>query len=373
MTGPVAEPGAPEPGVPRQGVPRPGTPGPVPAGLAADELAAAELAAGPVVGDRAARWARFAVARRLAGRLGTGLLTVLLASIVVFAAVEVLPRDPARTALGNESTAAQRAAFRQEFGLDDPPLTRYARWAGGILRGDFGASIISRRPIADELWPRLGRTAALAGVAVLISLVIGIPLAVRAARRPGGVFDTTANFLSVGLSAVPEFVLGLVLVYLLAVWLGLLPVLSNRVDRGQQSGLVLPALTLGLAAVSYVFRFARVGVIEIAGAPYVRAARLRGFSERRLTWRHVLPVASSAVVNVVALNAIYLLGGVIVVENLFAYPGLGTLLIGGVRDNDLPMIEAVAVVTAALLVVVNFVADAAVTLLNPRLRGRGRG
>jgi peptide/nickel transport system permease protein len=302
--------------------------------------------------------------------LVTGLLTVMLASMVVFAAVEVLPRDPARTALGNESTEEQRAAFREEYGLNDPAPVRYARWAGGMLRGDFGVSVISRRPIADELWPRLGRTALLALTALLISVALGIPLAARAARRPGGAFDTVANLLSTGVSAVPEFVVGIGLVYVFASWLGLLPVLSNGVENGQWVGLILPALALGLAAVSYVFRFARVGVAETAGSPFVRSARLRGFSERRLTWRHVLPVASSAVVNVVALNAIYLLGGVIVVENLFAYPGLGTMLIGGVRDNDLPTIEAVAVVTAALLVAVNVAADALVAVLNPRTRQR---
>jgi peptide/nickel transport system permease protein len=310
--------------------------------------------------------------RGLLAKLLVGLFTVALASVVVFLAVEVLPRDPARTALGNESTPAQREAFRRAYGLDDPAIVRYGRWAGGMVRGDFGESIISHRPIADELWPRLGRTALLALLSVLISILIGIPLAVRAARRPGGILDTVANLLSTGLSSVPEFVVGLVLVYLFASTLGVLPVLSNRVDQGDWTGLVLPALTLGLAAVSYVFRFARVGVIEIAGSSYVRAARLRGVSERRLTWRHILPVASSAVVNVVALNAIYLVGGVVVVENLFAYPGLGTLLIGGVRDNDLPTIEAVAVVTAALLVVINVLADATVALLNPRLRVRSK-
>jgi peptide/nickel transport system permease protein len=308
--------------------------------------------------------------RSIAANVLAGLVTVFLASVVVFAAVEVLPRDPARTALGNESTEEQRAAFRDRYGLDDPAVERYRRWASGMLRGDFGESVVSRRPIAEEIWPRLGHTALLAVMAVLVSLVIGVPLAIRAARRPGGLFDTGANLASASVSAVPEFVVGIVLVFVFASTLGVLPVLSNRVDSGEWSGLVLPALTRGLAAVSYVFRFARVGVIEIAESAFVRSARLRGFSERRLTWRHVLPVAGTAVVNVVALNAIYLLGGVIVVENLFAYPGLGTLLIGGVRDNDLPVIEAVAVVTAALLVLVNLAADAVVTMLNPRLRHR---
>ena len=320
-------------------------------------------------GRGAHRPRRWGLAATFVRQTTTGLLTVALASVVVFMAVEVLPRDPARTALGNESTEAQRREFRELHGLDDGAPERYVRWAGGMVRGDFGESIISQRPIADELWPRLFRTAVLAVAAVAISVAIGIPLALRAARRPGGVFDTGANVSSAAVSAVPEFVVGLVLVYVFASTWGVFPVLSNRVDQGEWSGLVLPALTLGLAAVSYVFRFARVGVVEVAGSPYVRSARLRGFSERRLMWRHVLPVASSAVVNVVALNAIYLLGGVIVIENLFAYPGLGTLLIGGVEDNDLPVIEAVAVVTAALLVIVNLCADAVVALLNPRLRG----
>lgn len=308
------------------------------------------------------------IVRALLRRLLVALATVFVASILVFAAVEVLPRDPARTALGNESTIQQREAFREQYGLNDPAVNRYLRWGSGVVRGDFGESVISHRPITDELWSRLRNTATLAFLAVTISVVVGIPLAMRAAKRPGGVFDMTANMWSITVSAIPEFVLGLTLVYVFASRLNVLPVLSNNVNRGEWKGLVLPSITLGLAAVSYVFRFARLGVIESADAPFVRAARLRGVPERRVRWRHVLPVASSAVVNVVALNAIYLLGGVIVIENVFAYPGLGTLLVTGVKENDLPMIEAVAVVTAALLVAVNVIADFFVVLLNPRLR-----
>lgn len=300
------------------------------------------------------------------------LLTVFITTIVVFAAVEVLPQDPARAALGIDSTAAQRAAFRHQYGLDQPALERYFHWLGGLLHGRFGNSVISHQPIAQDLWPRLQNTATLAVIAIAISLVIGIPLAVRGAQKPGGFFDTAANFASVSASAVPEFVLGMVLSYIFASELGWLPVLSDGVDSGQLTGLVLPSVTLGLGAVSYVFRFARVGVIEISQAPHIRAAILRGTSQRRITYRHILPLATATVVNVVALNAIYLLGGVIVVENLFAYPGLGTLLLSGVSDNDLPTIEAVAVVTATLLVTINLAADMVVVLLNPRLRSGGR-
>lgn len=314
---------------------------------------------------RAGAWLEV-VARKLA----IALVTIWVASVVVFLAVEVLPQDPARVALGLESTPAQREAFREAYGLNDPPIERYGRWAGAIVTGDFGTSIISGRPISNELWPRLGYTAILAASAVAISVIVGIPLALRAAKRPGGPFDAAANLASVTVSAVPEFVVGLVLVYVFASGLGWLPVLSSGVARGDWIGLVLPAMTLGLMAVSYVFRFARVGVIEATAAPFVRAAMLRGLSPRRITWRHVLPVAGAAVVNVIALNAIYLIGGVIVVENLFSYPGLGTLLLTGVNSHDLPVIEAVAVVTAALLVTINLVADSVVLLLDPRLRGK---
>lgn len=304
----------------------------------------------------------------LTRKVALALVTIWAASVVVFLAVEVLPQDPARVALGLESTPEQRAAFREAYGLNDSPLERYGRWAAGMLTGDFGTSIISGRPIAQELWPRLGYTAVLAVTSIAISIVVGVPLALRAARRPGGRFDATANLASVSLSSVPEFVVGLLLAFLFASTLGWLPVLSSGVARGDWTGLILPAVTLGSMAVSYVYRFARVGVIAAAGAPFVRAATLRGLPPRRITWRHVLPVASAAVVNVVALNAIYLIGGVIVVENLFAYPGLGTLLLTGVNSHDLPVIEAVAVVTAGLLVAINLTADAVVAILDPRLR-----
>ncbi|MFI5953267.1 ABC transporter permease [Cryptosporangium sp. NPDC051539] len=310
--------------------------------------------------------------RVVASKVVVGVLTVWLASVVVFAAVEVLPQDPARVALGIESSEAQRAQFREEHGLNDGAAERYLRWASGIVRGDFGTSIVSGRPIADELAPRLYYTAILALAAVALSVVIGLPLAMIAARRPGGAFDTGVNMLTVSLSAVPEFVIGILLAWLFASQLGLLPLVSTSIQDGNFAALVLPTLTLGLMAVSYVYRFSRVGVIEAGQAPFIRAATLRGVSSRRVTTHHVLPVAGGAVVNVVALNAIYLLGGVVVVENVFSYPGLGTLLVTGVQTNDLPVIEAVAVATAALLVAINLAADTLDAAMNPRTRGATR-
>jgi peptide/nickel transport system permease protein len=320
-------------------------------------------------GQRPRARRRGGVARTLALKLVVGLTTIWIASGVVFAAVEVLPQDPARAALGLDSTAAQRAEFREAHGLNDPAVTRYLRWAGGMVQGDFGSSIVSGRPIAEELGPRFYYTAILALAAVALSVIVGLPLALAAARRPGGPFDATANLLTLTLHAVPEFALGIVLAWLFASKFDLLPLVSTGIEDGDFRALVLPALTLGVMGVSYVYRFSRLGVIEAGQAPFVRAAALRGVSSRRVTTHHVLPVASSAVINVVALHAIYLLGGVVVVENVFSYPGLGTLLITAVESNDLPVIEAVAVVTSALLVAINLFADALVVLLNPRTRG----
>jgi len=315
---------------------------------------------------------RGGLARTLAMKFLIGLTTIWLASTVVFAAVEILPQDPAVTALGIESSAEQRAVFREANGLNDPPVTRYLRWAGGIVQGDFGTSIVSGRPISDELGPRVYHTAILALGAVTLSVIVGLPLALIAGRRPGGPFDNTANLLSLTLHAVPEFGLGVVLAWLFASELDILPLVSTGVGDGEPLGYVLPILTLGIMGVSYVYRFSRVGVIEAGQAPFVRSAALRGVSPRRVTTHHVLPVASSAVINVVALQAIVLLSGVVVVENVFAFPGLGTLLITAVESNDLPVIEAVAVVTSALLVAINLFADSLVVLLNPRTR-RTRG
>ncbi|ARE38173.1 hypothetical protein A0W34_32425 (plasmid) [Rhodococcus sp. BH4] len=323
----------------------------------------------PTAARRPRKSRRGGLAWTFATKVMIGLLTIWLSSVVVFAAVEVLPQDPALSALGFESTPEQRAVFREANGLDDPALTRYLRWAGGIVQGDFGTSVVSGRPISEELGPRLYYTTVLALASVTLTVIIGLPLALIAGRRPGKAFDATANLITLTLHAVPEFAFGIVLAWLFASKLGILPLVSTGVENGELSAYVLPVVTLGVMGISYVYRFSRVGVIEAGQAPFIRSATLRGVSPFRVTTDHVLPVASSAVINVVALNAIFLLSGVVVVENVFSYPGLGSLLITAVESNDLPVIEAVAVVTSALLVAINLIADALVVLLNPRTRG----
>lgn len=308
-----------------------------------------------------------------ARRLLVGLATVVAVSLLVFVAVEIVPIDPAMHSLGRESTPEQRAIFRERMHLNDPPVERYLRWGSNLLRGDFGASVTSGRPVGPLLAQRLGNTAILGLSALAVSVLVGLPLAVWAARHRDSPFDLGLSIASITITSVPEFVLALVVLLLFASQLRWFPVTSTGVAEGQLSGLVLPILVLSLAAIAYVFRLARVSIIETMAAPYVRTALLNGFSPNRILWRHVLPNAGAVIINVIALNAIFLLSGVIVIENVFAYPGIGTLMVQAIQSKDLPIVEAVAVVTAAILVAVNLIADGLVLLAVPRLRTRRAG
>src|SRR5438132_138562 len=301
-------------------------------------------------------------------KVASAVATLLTVSVLIFFAVEVLPQDPALAALGHESTPEERQLFRERMHLNDPPVQRYVRWLSGLLKGDFGRSVISGRPVVLSLGGRLARTAVLTVAAISVSLVGALPFAIAAARRPGRSVDLLTSATALGVSAVPEYVIGICLLLVLAVAIHLLPVVSTGINEGQWEGYVLPVMTLALVSGSYVYRLARVSLIETLHATYVRSAVLHGFSPLRIMWRHVLPNAGIVLVNVVALNAIYLIGGVIVVENVFAYPGLGTLLVEAIITKDLPVIEGVAMITSAFIIIINLLADGLVVVLNPRLR-----
>jgi peptide/nickel transport system permease protein len=301
-------------------------------------------------------------------RMALAVLTVWIISLIVFVALNILPGDPATAALGHEATPEMRAAYRRLMNLDLPPLTRYLRWAGGMLQGDFGVSVVSRSPIASELGQRFTFTAILGLTSLVLSVLVALPLAVLAARRSERLLDVAISAVAIAISAVPEFVVAIGVVVLFVTVLRLFPVSSSGIAGGDLKALVLPVITLTLGAAAYVFRHARVSVIETMSAPYVRTAILHGFSPNRVLWLHVMPNAIVVVVNAVALNAITLLSGVIVVENVFGYPGLGQLLVQALNASDFPKVEAVAVVTAALLAAINILADGAVLLLDPRLR-----
>jgi peptide/nickel transport system permease protein len=242
-----------------------------------------------------------------------------------------------------------------------------------MVQGDFGTSVMSGRPVGPQLGQRLKYTAILGLLALAFSVVIGLPLAIWAARHRESGLDLGLSVSAISITSVPEFVLALVVLLIGASTLHLFPVTSAAIAKGKLEALVLPTVTLTLAATAYIFRLARVSIIETLAAPYVRTAILNGFSPARILWRHVLPNAGAVIINVVALNAIFLLSGVIVIENVFAYPGIGTLMVQAIEAKDLPIVEAVAVVTATLLVTINLIADAVVLLAVPRLRTRASG
>lgn len=304
-------------------------------------------------------------------RVVIAVFTVWLVSVLVFSAIQLNPTNPAIVALGRQSSEKSRLLFEHRMHLDEPPLQRYLDWISGMLHGDFGTSVINGLPIHDLILQRLHYTALLAVIAIICSTLLALPLAVIAARRVGSVTEVGLSTGAVLVSAVPDFVLALVILLIGAVIFRIFPVVSQGVVDGDYSALILPVIAVVLVAAAYVFRLARVSVVEMLSAPYVRAAELRGFSRRRVLWRHVLPNASIVVVHVVALNAIGMMGGQIIVENVFTYPGLGTLLVQSINNNDLPVIEAVAVITAAFIVTINLVADGIVRLLDPRLRQAG--
>jgi peptide/nickel transport system permease protein len=303
-------------------------------------------------------------------RIAIAALTVWLVSVLVFGAIQLNPTNPAIVALGAQSSKQARLIFEHRMHLDLPPLQRYLQWVGGMLHGDFGTSVINGLPIHDLVMQRLGYTALLAVISIIASTLLALPLAVFAARRVGSAAEVGMTTGAVAISALPDFVLALGVLLIGAVLFRAFPVASSGVVDGDYSGLVLPVITIVLGAAAYVFRLARVSVVETLAAPYVRAAALRGFSRRRVLWGHVLPNASIVVVHVVALNAISLMAGQIIVENVFSYPGLGTLLVQSINNNDLPVIEAVAVLSAGFLVAINLIADGIVQILDPRIRQR---
>lgn len=306
-------------------------------------------------------------------QLGVALLTLLVISIVTFAATNYKsPEDIARQALGREAAKVQLDAYLKEHGLDRPIYERYASWLGDFVRGDFGTSVVTDRPVREDITPRFKRTFLLSLVALAVALPVSVALGVFMARRIGRWSDFTLLIGTVILAAMPEFVVGIGLLMLFAVQLGWLPVDSSAISFGtpieQAKAYVLPALTLVLAMVPHIARIARVSAWEAFGAPFVQAASLRGLSRRRVTWDHGMRNAAVPLVSAVAINIVYLLSGVIVVENVFAFPGIGQALVQAIGGGDVITVQAIAIVMGAMFIAISFAADLLAIYFNPRLR-----
>lgn len=312
------------------------------------------------------------VTKLVLSRLFLFVVTLLAVSVLIFVIAEVLPGDIAVRVLGRESTEEARQAFRERLHLDKPVYERYRLWLKGVLRGDLGQSLTNERRVTDIVGPRLRNTLIIGGVAFLLYIPITVLLASLAAVFRDRPIDGSISVLTlVGLS-LPEFVSGTILLILFAVTIPIFPAMS-LIDRAETPldyvrTLALPAVTLTIIMAAYAIRMLRDNLIEVLDSEYVRMATLKGLPRRRVIFRHALPNAVVPALNITALNLAYLLGGVVLVERVFSYPGLGSLLVDSILLRDVPVIEAVVLLIAAVYILSNLVADVLAIVLNPRLR-----
>ncbi len=302
-----------------------------------------------------------------------GLLTLFLASIIIFAATEILPGDVAEAILGqNRNNQEALEALRLELGLDRPAIVRYFDWFFGFIQGDLGISQATKRPIADMVSGRIWNTARLAIMAACVSIPLALIFGLVSAIRAGGYLDKTLAIVTLSLIAVPEFFIGLSLMTIFAVelkWLGANANIRPYYDIGKVlHAMALPVMTLGFAVLAHMLRMTRASVINIFTSPYIEMAVLKGIPKRRIVMRHALPNALSPIFAVIALNLAYMVSGVIIVETIFAVPGLTRLLVDGVSLRDIPLIQSCAMMFGAVYIILNLIADVLSILFNPRLR-----
>lgn len=305
-------------------------------------------------------------------RLLTSALTLLLVSIIIFAVVELLPGDVATRILGRDATPETVALFRERMNLDAPPVERFGVWLGNILSGNFGHALTSGRPISEILAPRIRNTLILAALALLLYLPLSlVPAVVQALYRDRPV-DQLLSVLNLIAVSLPDFLLGTLLLIVFAVTIPIFPVMS-LVDETSSiaeylRACALPAATLAIVMAAYAVRMLRDNLIEILDADFIRMAELKGLSRSKVLVRHALPNALVPTLNVTALNLAYVIGGVVIVERVFSYPGFGSLTVDALTLRDVPLIEATVLIAAAVYIVANLLADIGAMLLNPRLR-----
>ncbi|WP_028619645.1 ABC transporter permease [Pseudomonas canadensis] len=304
-------------------------------------------------------------------RLALGVLSLFAVSVIIFLAVGMLPGDIAQAMLGQSATPETVAAFRAQLGLDLPPFTRFAHWLLRLLHGDLGASLANQRPIAELIGARLGNTLSLAALAALVSVPTALVLGMLAALYRNSWFDRLLNTSALSAVSFPEFFVAYLLILVFSVKLGWFPSLSNLAPDATFGTLlersVLPVATLSLVVIAQMMRMTRASLINLLASPYIEMARLKGIRQSRIIWRHALPNALAPIVNVIALNLAYLVVGVVVVEVVFVYPGLGQLLVDSVSKRDIPVVQACSLIFAATYILLNTGADVLSIASNPRL------
>ena len=305
-------------------------------------------------------------------RLGLGLLTLLVISVIIFGAVELLPGDIAEAVLGQGATKENVAAMREQLGLDRAAPIRYFEWLGGAVTGDFGNSLVSQKPVSEAIGSRFANTLFLAVYAAVIAVPVAIFLGILVALYRNTVFDRVANVLTLTSISAPEFFLGYVLILFFAVKWGMFPAISNIDDDmsllAKLERTFLPALTMVLVVVAHMMRMTRASIINLLASPYVEMARLKGVPAWKVIVKHTLPNAWAPIINVVALNLAYLITGVVLVEVVFVYPGIGQMLVDSVTKRDFPVVQACCLIFAGTFILLNLAADIGSILTNPRLR-----
>ena len=308
-------------------------------------------------------------------RILLSVLVLFIVSIIVFAATQALG-DPARAILGRQATPESLKALRDQLNLDRSLFSQYWSWLTGLLHGDAGVSFAAQIPVSDLINERIVNTAFLVFCSAIISIPLAIAIGAYAALRRDRVFDNASSLITLLFAAMPEFVIGLWLVVIFAttIFPGALPSITQIPPGGRpwddMTAMILPTLTLVLAVTPYVARIVRASMIEVLESDYVEMARLKGLSEGTVLIRHALPNALGPAFQVIAINLAYLAGGVLVVEVIFNYPGIGAALVDGVNNHDIPVVQALTMLIAAVYVGVNLLADIATILVTPRLRTR---
>jgi peptide/nickel transport system permease protein len=311
--------------------------------------------------------------RLLVRRLALGLLTLWLVSLVVFAATLALPGDAATAILGKQATPERVQALREQLHLNEPVTTQYVNWIGGILTGDLGTSAATQQPVAELISTQIWNTVFLVVVAALIAIPVSLGLGVLAAVRRDRPVDHFVSTAALVAASLPEFVVSIILILLFATAvLQVLPAVS-MLGPGQAAwevpqSVILPAAALVVMVSPYIIRMMRGSMVEVLESEYVTMARLKGLSERAVIWRHAFPNAIAPAIQVTALQLAWMTGGVVVIEFVFRYPGIGQALVEAVSNRDLPVVQAVTLLAGAVYIGLNLLADVVTILITPKLR-----
>jgi len=307
----------------------------------------------------------------VAQRLALGLLTLFAISLIITFGVELLPGDLAQAILGQGATPETVKVFRTELGLDRPAHLRYLDWLGGMVTGDFGVSLSNKREISELVGLRLSNTLFLGGFAALIAIPLALTLGILAALYRNTLYDRSVNVFTLSSISFPEFFVAYILILFFAIKLGWFPGISNistelsMTDKLYRT--LLPAATLTLVVVAHMMRMTRASIINLLASPYIEMARLKGIRPVKIILRHALPNALAPIVNVIAINLAYLVVGVVIVEVVFVYPGLGQLMVDSVSKRDIPVVQACAMIFASAYILLNLAADIISIITNPRL------